>query len=73
MEINRWTRKVPHWTQFDPYSSLEDEGNDSQDVADSGSSTHEKVSLVDASDTVEATAQQRELRPCLRHYSSNHP
>ena len=64
---------MPHWIQLDPYSSLEDEGNESQDSADKGSSTHEKVSSGDASDAVDVTAQQRKLRPRLRHYSSDHP
>ena len=24
--INRWTKKVPHWSELDPYTDLEDEG-----------------------------------------------
>ena len=25
--INQWTGRVPHWSQLDPYSGLEDEGS----------------------------------------------
>ena len=40
--VNRWTKKVPHWSLLDPYSDLEDEG--------SNTPTDEDTSKGDSSD-----------------------
>ena len=70
--INRWTGKVPHWRDIDPYSELEDEGSDSptdklvkpKKCTDTDS---------DLSDVAETVISGRELRPRRRHYVTERP
>ena len=41
--VNRWTKKVPHWSKLDPYSDLEDQGSSSKHC--DSDSTDEPVNL----------------------------
>ena len=68
--INRWTGKVPHWRDIDPYSGLEDEGSDSS--MDHISKQHTDTDS-DVSDVADTTASGRELRPRRRHYVTERP
>ena len=68
--INRWTGKVPHWRDIDPYSGLEDEGSDSSTDHISKQCTDTDS---DVSDVIDTTASGRELRPCRRHYATERP
>ena len=61
--INQWTGKVPHWTQLNPYSGLEDESSSdtggSQDLIKENS----ECSKDEGSESSSAAKQIRSLRP----------
>ena len=65
--VNRWTKKVPHWSLLDPYSDLEDES--------SNTPTDEDTSKGDFSDPNCGVHFTRigghVLRHRIRSYSSN--
>ena len=69
-EINRWTGKVPHWTDIDPYSDLEDVGSEEKDVS---TDSKETESPIVSSDDDTTPMNKRVLRLRMRHYASERP
>ena len=73
--INQWTGRVPHWSQIDPYSSLEDEGSSNSD-ADStkNSKNSDGAPLDNESDADNGTDMEKQtLQPRKRNYTCERP
>ena len=69
--INQWTGRVPHWSQLDPYSGLEDEGSSNDDAESTKTYHHaDEVSPDDESEVSDRSITRRcTLQPRKRNYT----
>ena len=69
--INQWTGRVPHWSQIDPYSSLEDEGSSNSDANSTKMGKQsDDACLDDKTDADDGTnTKKRILQPRKRNYT----
>ena len=70
-EINRWTGKVPHWMDIDPYSDLEDMGSEEKKVSTDIKET--ESSIVSSDDDTNSNNIRVRVHLHMRHYASERP